>query len=109
MVIIYNNLLPLGRYRAVNVFGIILAKRKYGILDAVVRNHEYIHTMQQREMAYVFFYLWYMAEWLLRTLWYRDLHRAYLSISFEREAYRMERDLDYRRHRRLWAWMRFLR
>ncbi|MBR1889353.1 MAG: hypothetical protein IJ816_01845 [Alloprevotella sp.] len=90
---------PIGRqFLAINLFGFILTRRP---LSAVELNHERIHTVQQRELLYVFFYLWYVCEWLYGLVRYRNGMKAYRQISFEKEAYRHQHDLDYlsvRRH-----------
>ncbi len=107
MLIISNSMLPFGSdYYAINLFGIIFVKHSRS-LTAVQRNHEYIHTRQMRELLYVGFYILYVVEWLLRLAIYRNQSRAYSSISFEREAYGHQADLDYARHRPLFAqWRR---
>ena len=71
-------------------------------------NHEYIHTLQQREMLFVPFYLWYVMEWGIKMVKYRNLHKAYSNISFEREAYACQYDLRYRYRRKPYAWMSYL-
>ena len=76
--------------------------------DAVLINHERIHLRQQAEMLVVFFYLWYLCEWLVRSLAYRDFYRAYQNISFEREAYARERELGYLGRRQPYAFLRYL-
>jgi hypothetical protein len=53
------------------------------------------------EMGILPFYIWYLVEWLVKV---PTPGRAYLRISFEREAYQHEHDLDYLSHRRLYAW-----
>ncbi len=109
MRIIYNNHFPFGSYRAINMFGVIWARRQYGELEPRDCNHEFIHTLQQREMLFVFFYVWYVIEWGIKFCIYRDLTKAYFNIGFEREAYRNERNLDYKRQRPFWAWLKYLR
>lgn len=74
--------------------------------DRVLINHERIHLRQQVELLVVFFYVWYLAEWLFRSLWYLDFYRAYQNISFEREAYACEKDLDYLNSRRPYSFLR---
>ena len=69
-------------------------------------NHERIHTAQQREMLYVFFYLAYLLEWLVRLPMRGN---AYRNISFEREAYANQRDLDYLQRRRHFAWRGYMK
>lgn len=76
--------------------------------DAVLINHERIHLRQQAELLVVFFYIWYLGEWMLRTLLYLNGYRAYQNISFEREAYAHEKDLEYLRDRKPYAFLQFL-
>lgn len=110
MLIITNSLLPFGRdYYAINLFGVIFVKRQRGLTPSQ-RNHEYIHTLQMRELGYIFFYIAYLAEWLVRLAIYRNQSRAYSSISFEREAYTHQSDLSYTSRRRHFAqWRRSAR
>lgn len=109
MKIIYNRFFPFGSFWAINIFGIIFCRVDKGRLPEVVRNHEYIHTLQQREMLFVGFYLWYLVEWLFHLIRLRDFMKAYYAISFEREAYAMQDNLSYRRSRRHFAWIRMCR
>lgn len=69
-------------------------------------NHERIHTAQQREMLFVFFFLAYVAEWVIRLPMRGN---AYRNISFEREAYLNQRNLDYLRHRPHYAWRFYMK
>ncbi len=70
---------------------------------AVLINHERIHLRQQLEMGLILFYIWYFAEYLIRLVQYKKHYLAYLHISFEREAYQNEADLDYLKKRTFWA------
>lgn len=76
--------------------------------DAVTLNHEKIHARQQIEMVWLFFFLWYFLEYLVRFILYRSHVRAYLNLSHEREAYAHAADLGYLETRRPFAWFRFL-
>ena len=71
-------------------------------------NHERIHVRQQLEMLILFFFIWYLIEYLVRLLQYKNSYRAYNKISFEREAYRNEKDPDYLRKRKLWSFLKYL-
>lgn len=103
MIIIPNKLLPIGRkYYAINLFGIVFAK---GEMSPQGRNHEYIHTLQQREMLFVGFYIWYLVEWLVGLCRYRDSHKAYRQIRFEKEAYCHQYDMEYNTKRKHFAWL----
>ena len=104
MKVIYNKYFPFGSFLATNIFGIIFCRSDKGRLSEVDKNHEYIHTLQQREMLFLGFMLWYSIEWLWRYLKCRNVMKAYYDLYFEREAYKMESDLAYRQHRKHFAW-----
>lgn len=70
--------------------------------------HERIHTRQMLELLILPFYLWYGIEWLLRLVQTRSALRAYLRLSFEREAYAYQSSPDYLKHRRPYAWLLML-
>lgn len=97
--------MPLKRFNAINVLGMLFA-RKDAELDERLINHERIHTRQMLEMLVVGFYLWYVVEWLFRLPMKGN---AYRSISFEREAYDNEGNLNYLQQRKAFAWLRYLR
>lgn len=75
MKIIYNNIIPFKGFKAMNLFGVFFVRKGCKMTDIDIR-HELIHTAQQREMLYVFFYLWYVIEWLIRLLLCRNAHKA---------------------------------
>lgn len=102
MKIIENSLIPFKGFLAINIFGVIFI-RKGGVLNEVVLNHEQIHTAQMKELGYVGFYILYLIEWIIRLFINKN---TYKSISFEKEAFENERNLDYlsnRRHYAQWA------
>ena len=103
MIIIRTRYFPFGSFYAINLFGIIFAK---GGLDATTRRHEFIHTLQQREMLFILFYVWYVTEWFVKFIYYRNLRRAYHAISFEREAYEHDWDKEYINRRLHFAWIK---
>lgn len=106
MRIIINNIIPFGKnYYAINLFGVLFAK---GPCDKVTINHEMIHTAQIREMLYLFFYPAYLLEWICRVLQFRNMHKAYLNISFEKEAYANQKNMNYLAHRRHFSFLRYL-
>lgn len=95
MKVIYNKYIPFKGYVAINLFGLVFARKEFKPLSRVTENHERIHTAQMRELLFVFFYLWYGIEWIVRLIQYRDSKEAYLNISFEREAYKNQNNLRY--------------
>lgn len=94
--IVRSRWLPPKDFLAINLLGVIVI-RPGTMLSARTINHERIHTAQMRELGYVLFYLLYVLEWVVR-LFMRG--NAYYNLTFEREAYRHEAELDYLKHRR---------
>lgn len=89
-----------------NLFGTYWVKDPSWV-DRYVINHERIHTRQQQELLFVPFYLLYVIEWLVRLALTRSFKRAYLEISFEREAYANGNDLNYLKNRKLYSWLKY--
>lgn len=71
-------------------------------------NHEKIHLKQQIEMLVLPFFLWYVIEYVIRFIQYKNLHLAYKNISFEREAYENEKDLYFLKQRSFLNFLNFL-
>ena len=109
MRIVYNRRFPFGHFWAINIFGVVFARIDYGMLGAVERNHEHIHTLQQRELLFLGFYLLYVSEWLLKLAYSRNFFKAYRNISFEREAYDNQNRLDYSSTRCHYAWLKHIK
>ncbi|MBD5183849.1 MAG: hypothetical protein HDS97_03045 [Bacteroidales bacterium] len=106
MKIIRNRILPFGKkYYAINLFGILFAK---GPCGAITINHERIHTAQMKELLFIPFYIFYILEWLIRLLQYRNSFTAYRNISFEREAYANESNPDYLSKRKPYSFLRYI-
>lgn len=76
--------------------------------DAVLINHERIHLRQQRELWILPFYLFYFLEGIVRFFIYFDAYKAYENISFEREAYQNETDLNYLSGRSRFVFIKYL-
>lgn len=76
--------------------------------DAVLINHERIHLKQQQELLLLPFYIFYIMEWLLRSIVYLDSYKAYQNISFEREAYHNEKNMDYLKERKIFSFIKYL-
>lgn len=108
MKIIYNKYIPFPGYKAITIWPFILVreslKSRYGKVDD---RHEHIHGEQQKEMPVIFF-LWYLVEWLIRLLLYRNQKEAYRNISFEQEAFGHEKETVYLTIRKHYAWMKYL-
>lgn len=77
--------------------------------NLILINHEKIHLRQQIEMLIIPFFIIYGIEFLVRLIQYRDWKTAYLNISFEREAYSKQKDLDYLKSRPLWNFIKYIK
>ncbi len=95
-------------YVGLTLWPFIIVKEDTYKKDDVLINHERIHLKQQLELLVVFFYLWYVLEWLFRTVLYLDSYRAYQNISFEREAYANEENLRYPQSRNAYGFLKYL-
>ena len=104
MKIIRQSILPPKGFLAINLFGLLFCKKDAKINDVIV-NHESIHTAQMKEMLYIPFYLWYVTEWLVKLLFKGN---AYRNISFEREAYDNQYNLNYLKERKHYSWIKRL-
>lgn len=110
MKVVMNSLVPFKGFKAMFLFGILFVRNdlKHG-LEEKDYNHEAIHGRQCLEMLGVFFYLWYVLEWLVRIPFNCfNVRKAYRNVSFEREAYGNERNKEYLSTRKMWSWIRYI-
>ena len=138
MIELKNNLLPIGNFAAMTVWPLLFIRKSYAErlanfpeLYEKMRRHEAVHGEQQKEMlgvavvlvallfaagcgwwsllALPLFFWWYVMEWLVRSIQYKNFHTGYKNISFEREAYFFQGDVGYLERRKRWSWVRWLR
>ncbi len=93
----------LGFAKAMALFPFIITST----LNEKTLNHERIHLRQQLEMLVIPFYLWYGIEYLVR-LFGKSGYVAYKSISFEKECFANEKDLDYLKKRKPYSFLKYL-
>lgn len=105
MIIIRNNIIPFKGFTAINILGILFV-RKNAVIDDVTINHESIHAEQMKEMLYVFFYVWYLIEWIIRLFMKGN---AYRNISFEKESYENQNNLSYTNKRKRYYWFKYIK
>ena len=105
MKIIENKIIPFPGYKAINLFGILFVREGAKISEQDL-NHESIHTAQMKEMLYIFFYIWYIVEWVIRLF---KKGNAYRNISFEQEAYSNEDNLEYLKDRKHYVWFKYIK
>lgn len=109
----------------------VLSKRDS--LEQRVINHECTHTRQWIEMtvltgiiiwilmlifnisawwmllAAFAFYIWYVVEYLILLIMYREHSKAYKNISFECEARKAEYDNNYLENSHYFAWLKYIK
>lgn len=110
MKVIYNGIIPPRGFKAITLWPFVFVrnscKQRFSAVD---KYHEYIHGEQEKEMLLIPFYLWYVIEWLIRLLQYRDRKKAYYNISLEREAYQHQWESDYLAHRKRFTWFKLIK
>lgn len=106
-IVVFSGLLA-KNVRGMAIYPFIFLKDKSLKENPVIINHEKIHLRQQLEMLVLPFYIWYLLEFLIRLIQYKNANAAYLNICFEKEAYANEGDSDYLKNRKFWAFLKFL-
>lgn len=104
MKVIYNNIIPFKGFSAVNLFGVVFARKECRPLSEKTINHKAIHTAQMRELLYIGFYIIYFFEWIFRLA--RQTYTgedAYRNLSFEKEAYKKQMRKTYLTYRKSFA------
>lgn len=99
--------IPFMRPHGLAIFPFLFVKYKKP--SKVLINHERIHFRQQLEMLILPFYICYILEYLIHRLKGKTSHQAYMSISFEREAYANDDDLGYLSRRRVWGFSEYFK
>jgi hypothetical protein len=94
MIFIKSKKYPFKGYRAVTHWPFVFYRK----MDDSTRIHETIHGRQQVELLIIGFYLVYLVEWIFK---------GYKNISFEKEAYKYERDSEYLSKRKAFAQWRY--
>lgn len=108
MIIVCQKPLKRLKISGITLFPFIFIRNPEDKKNPVLINHEKIHLRQQAELFVIFFYILYLAEyyfWLIRL---KNGYAAYRRISFEREAYAHEHDMDYLAGRKGWEFRSYL-
>ncbi|MGI6048171.1 MAG: hypothetical protein ACOYEG_09230 [Petrimonas sp.] len=108
MKIIYSKYLPVKGFRAINLFGVVFARKEQGELSRQIINHELIHTRQMLELMFIGFYVWYVTEWIIKWIIYKNRFVAYRNIGFEREAFENDDNFDYLKHRKWYGFANYV-
>lgn len=108
MIIVCHKILKNMKINGITLFPFIFIQNPEDRNNAVLINHEKIHLRQQLELLVIFFYIWYVVEYYYWYFRLKDSFMAYKYISFEREAYAMEEDLNYLEKRQLFSFWKYL-
>ncbi len=107
MVIIVKQIKHLG-ISGITLFPFIILRDMALKQDKRIMNHERIHIRQQLELLVLPFYLLYLIEFGVGFIKYKNRMEAYMNISFEKEAYKNDVNLNYLNDRKWWAWVKQL-
>ena len=108
MILIVNKYLLSKKIRGITLWPFVIIRDRQDATDLVLLNHERIHLKQQLELFIIPFYGWYIIEFIISFVQTRDFHRAYRNISFEREAFANESNLNYCIWRKRWNFIGYL-
>jgi hypothetical protein len=103
--VMYIKLLPAA---AIAIFPFILLKKKSYRTDLILLNHERIHLRQQLELFIIPFYLLYLLNYVVNLIQFKNHDKAYYNIVFEREAFMMDKNLEYLKKRKFWSWVSYI-
>nr|WP_296149792.1 hypothetical protein [uncultured Flavobacterium sp.] len=105
--IVSKYLIPKG-FRGLTIFPFVIIRDFLDSENKVLLNHEKIHIRQQLELLILPFFVLYFLEYLFRLIQYKNKNEAYRNISFEREAYANELNLNYLKNRKYWFFRKYL-
>ena len=108
MIIITSKYLIKNDIRGITLFPFIFVSEKADIKDDILINHEKIHIQQQKELLVLPFYIWYLIDFGIQFLKYKNKNAAYRNICFEKEAYANEKNLNYLKQRNFWQFLKYI-
>ena len=108
MWILVSKKLFIKNYQGIALWPFIILKKTSLKTDAILINHEQIHLAQQIEFLILPFYIWYSTEYIIKWIIYKNRYQAYCNLSFEREAYQNENNLQYLNQRKRWSSLKHL-
>ena len=72
-----------GRINGISIFPFaFVAENKPNLIL-----HEKIHLAQQKELMVWYFWMWYLAEFVCKSIKHKSFYKGYRENVFEREAY----------------------
>lgn len=107
MILFAKFLIP-KNYSGLAIYPFIFLKHKSLKKNDILVNHEKIHLRQQIELLIIFFFIWYIIEFLFNLIKFRNWNKAYYNISFEKESYHNETNPNYLLDRKFWNFLNYL-
>jgi hypothetical protein len=105
------NVLTLGNKKvsAMALWPFVIFRNQELLNDKVILNHERIHHRQQLELLIIPYYIWYFLEYWIKMFKNGFRHfDAYVSVSFEQEAFDKQSEFSYLNNRQwLASWTYF--
>ncbi len=108
MFILQSRYLITKGFSGLTIFPFVIVSADADVSDKVLIHHECIHLKQQLELAILPFFIWYFVEYSFRLIQFRNRRKAYRNISFEREAYANEGNMEYFQNRKFWSFLKYL-
>ncbi len=102
-----KKLVPKG-YSGITIFPFVFFTHQSLLQNKTLINHEKIHIRQQIELLIIPFFIWYLIEYLFKLFIYKNTFLAYKNISFEREAYQNDQNLEYLKNKKIWSFWKYL-
>lgn len=107
MIIVASKYLIKNDIRGLTLFPFIFISEKADLKNEILINHEKIHIQQQKELLVLPFYIWYLFDFGIQFLKYKNKNAAYRNICFEKEAYANEKNLNYLKQRNFWDFLKY--
>ncbi|MCF6280230.1 MAG: hypothetical protein L3J14_07775 [Flavobacteriaceae bacterium] len=108
MILIFKHIIP-KKYIGLTIYPFIFLKSNGLKNNLTLINHEKIHLKQQIELLWIFFFMWYFTEFIVRLIQYKNWDSAYRNISFEREAYQNEYNPNYLLTKKRFSFFKYLK
>lgn len=107
MILIVSKFLVPKGFSGISIYPFVFLRSKTLQKNQILLNHERIHLRQQIQLGIILFFIWYIIEYLFFLLKTRNKKLAYHNISFEKEAYANETNLQYLNNMHWWNFTKY--
>lgn len=108
MIIKVNKILWNSSIKGMTIFPFIFINKNYDFTEQDM-NHEMIHIRQQLELLIIPFYILYFLEYIIRLGLSFNNDYAYRTISFEKECYKNEKNLNYLKEKKYYSFIKYIK